>query len=75
MASGFFLKYQKELAILVSYTDSKNRKNGANTCLINSAIYKYQKNFEVFNFGGSSMQTIAKYFLSFLGETNQYQQI
>jgi hypothetical protein len=75
VASGFFLKHQKEVAILVSSTDFKNRKNGANTYLIHSAICKYQKNFELFNFGGSSMQTIANYFLSFGAETKEYQQI
>ena len=75
VASGFFLKHKKTVTLLVSSTDFKNRKNGANTFLINSAIYKYQKDFGVFNFGGSSMQSIAKYFLSFGAETLKYQQI
>ena len=75
VASGFFLKNKDEVTILVSSTDFKNRKNGANTFLIDRAIYKYQKNFETFNFGGSSMQTIAKYFLSFGGNSTEYQQI
>jgi len=75
VASGFFLKHKKTVTLLVSSTDFKNRKNGANTFLINSAIYKYQKDFEVFNFGGSSMQSIAKYFLSFGAKTLNYQQI
>lgn len=75
VASGFFLKNKKELSLLVSSTDFKNRKNGANTYLIDRAIYKYQNTFKTFNFGGSSMQTIAKYFLSFGAETKQYQQI
>jgi hypothetical protein len=75
VASGFFLKNKKELGLLVSSTDFKNRKNGANTYLIDRAIYKYENTFKTFNFGGSSMQTIAKYFLSFGAETKQYQQI
>jgi hypothetical protein len=75
VASGFFLKNNGEVTILVSSTDFKNRKNGANTYLIDRAIYKYQKNFEVFNFGGSSMLTIANYFLSFGGFSADYQQI
>ena len=75
VASGFFLKHKDTVTLLVSSTDFKNRKNGANTFLINSAIYKYQKDFGVFNFGGSSMQSIAKYFLSFGAETLKYQQI
>ena len=75
VASGFFLKHKKEVTILVSSTDFDNRKNGENTFLIDRAIYKYQKAFETFNFGGSSMQPIAKYFLSFGAKTSQYQEI
>ena len=75
VASGFFLKHKKTVTILVSSTDFKNRKNGANTFLIDRAIYKYEKNFDVFNFGGSSMQTVAKYFLSFEAITLSYQQL
>ena len=75
MASGFFLKHKEEVAILISSTDFKNRKNGANTFLISKAIYKFNKNFEVFNFGGSSMKNISKYFLSFGASTLKYQHI
>lgn len=75
VASGFFLKHKKKVTILVSSTDFKNRKNGANTFLIDRAIFKYEKNFDVFNFGGSSMPSIAKYFLSFGGNSLKYPQI
>jgi hypothetical protein len=75
VASGFFLKHKKTVTILVSSTDFKNRKNGANTFLIDRAIQEYAKDFDIFNFGGSSMQSIAKYFLSFGGNSLNYQQI
>jgi hypothetical protein len=75
VASGFFLKHKKEVTILVSSTDFDNRKNGENTFLIDRAIYKYEKAFKIFNFGGSSMQQIASYFLSFGAKTSQYHQI
>jgi len=75
VASGFFLKHKNTVTILVSSTDFKNRNNGANTFLIDRAIYKYEKNFGVFNFGGSSMKSIAKYFLSFGAKTIPYKQI
>jgi predicted GIY-YIG superfamily endonuclease len=75
VASAFFLKHKNEVTILVSSTDFDNRKNGENTFLIDRAIYKYQKTFGIFNFGGSSMQQIAKYFLSFGAKTSQYQQV
>ena len=75
VASGFFLKQNKTVTILVSSTDFKNRKNGANTFLIDRAIFRYSKHFNVFNFGGSSMESIAKYFLSFGSSTQKYSQI
>jgi len=75
VAAGFFLKHNKTITILVSSTDFNDRKNGANTFLIDRAIYKYEKNFSIFNFGGSSMQSIAKYFLSFGAISLNYTQI
>ena len=75
VASGFFLQHKECITILVSSTDFKNRNNGENTFLIDSAIQKYQDNYKLFNFGGSSMETIANYFLSFGAKTKEYQQI
>lgn len=65
VASGFFLKHQKTVTILCSSTDFSNRNNGANTFLIDTAIQKYGSSYETFNFGGSSMTSIANYFFSF----------
>ncbi|MEQ6124568.1 GNAT family N-acetyltransferase [Pseudotenacibaculum sp. MALMAid0570] len=65
VASAFFLKHKGEVTILCSSTDFSNRKNGANTFLIDKAIEKYCKEFTTFNFGGSSMSSVAKYFFSF----------
>ncbi len=75
VAAGFFLKHKNKVTILVSSTDFNHRKNGENTFLIDRAIYKYQKNYNLFHFGGSSMESIAKFFLSFGAETHTYQQI
>ena len=75
VASGFFLKHNNKITILVSTTDLKNRKNGANTYLIDQAIKKYLSNYKVFNFGGSSIKSIANYFLSFGAKENMYYQI
>ena len=72
VAAGFFLKHKKVVTILVSSTDFNNRNNGANTFLIDRAIYKYQNNFDVFNFGGSSIKSIANYFFSFGAQNRQY---
>jgi len=75
VGSGFFLKHKDRTTILVSSTDFKNRKNGANTFLIDRAIYKYQARFNKFDFGGSSMRSIAKYFLSFGASSENYMQL
>lgn len=65
VASAFFLKHQETVTILCSSTDFSNRKNGANTFLIDQAIQRYSSDYKTFNFGGSSMESIAKYFFSF----------
>ncbi|MCH3880854.1 MULTISPECIES: hypothetical protein [Tenacibaculum] len=75
VASGFFLKDVDRVSILVSSTDFKNRKNGANTFLIDRAIFKYRNGFKEFGFGGSSISSIAKYFNSFGAKTETYQQL
>lgn len=75
IASGFFLKHKSTVTILVSSTDFNFRKNGENTFLIHTAIQKYYNRFQFFNFGGSSMESIANYFLSFGAKTKEYQQI
>lgn len=72
VAAAFFLKYQKKITILCSSTDFSNRKNGANAFLIDQAIQGYLKKYQTFNFGGSSIQSIAKYFVSFGAKTYQY---
>ncbi|KOY50925.1 GNAT family N-acetyltransferase [Polaribacter dokdonensis] len=75
VASGFFLKHKNTVTILVSSTDFNFRKNGENTFLIHTAIQKYHNQYQFFNFGGSSMESIANYFLSFGAKTKEYQQI
>lgn len=72
VASAFFLKNKGEITILVSSTDFNNRNNGVNTYLIDRAIFKYQPHYETFNFGGSSIKSIANYFKSFNATTKNY---
>ena len=72
VAAAFFLKHQETVTILCSSTDFSNRKNGANTFLIDEVIQRYVNRYKIFNFGGSSMQTIAKYFFSFGAQEKTY---
>lgn len=75
VSAGFFVKNKGKISILFSATDFKNRNNGANTFLIHSAIYKYHKVNSQFNFGGSSIESIANYFNSFGAKTFTYSEI
>jgi hypothetical protein len=75
VSAAFFLKYKNEVTQLVCASDIGNRKNGAHTFFNHRAIFKFQPNFDRYNFGGSSMKSIAKYYQSFGAETKQYQQL
>ena len=72
VASGFFLKYKDTITILISSTDFSNRNNGANTFFIDVALRKYIDEYSEFNFGGSSIKSIAHYFNSFGALTKKY---
>ena len=72
VSGAFFLKQKKRVTELVCSSDFKNRKNGANTFMNDRAIYRYQKHFEIFDFGGSSMKRIAKYYKSFGAKDESY---
>ncbi len=72
VGAGFFLTYKERVSILVSATDLKNRKNGANTFLIDQAIQNYYKNYAIFDFGGSIMPTVANFFNSFGASDQEY---
>ena len=75
VASVFLLKHKNSITKLISSTSLKDRKNGANTFLIDRVIFKYHKDFSVFNFGGSSIKSVASFSKSFGAETEKYHQL
>ncbi len=75
VAGAFFLKHKKRVTELVCSSDFSNRKNGANAFMNDRAIFRYQKHFDVFDFGGSSMPGIAKYYKSFGAKDEHYYQL
>jgi hypothetical protein len=75
LAAAFFLKHKNKVTQLVCASDVSNRKNGVHTFFNDRAIFKYQSHFDIYNFGGSSMENIANYYLSFGSQTEKYQQI
>ncbi|MFY0603633.1 MAG: hypothetical protein JXQ93_06760 [Flavobacteriaceae bacterium] len=72
VASGFFLFHKNRVTELVCASDFNHRNNGANTFLIDCALFKYQKQYDVFDFGGSSIQTIRNYYKSFGASEENY---
>ena len=75
VASVFLLKHKNSITKLISSTNLKDRKNGANTFLIDRVIFKYHKDFSIFNFGGSSIKSVASFSKSFGAETEKYHQL
>ena len=75
VASVFLLQHKNSITKLISSTNLKDRKNGANTFLIDRVIFKYHKDFSVFNFGGSSIKSVASFSKSFGAETEKYHQL
>lgn len=75
ISGAFFLKNGTRITELVCSSDFKNRNNGANTFMNDRAIFKYERNFDLFDFGGSSMLNIAKYYKSFGAEDEHYVQL
>lgn len=72
IAAAFILLYQNRAVVLVSATDLQNRNNGANTFLLTQIIHYYKNQILEFDFGGSSIPSIASYFKSFGAETINY---
>ena len=75
VSGAFFLKHRKRVTELVCSSDFSNRKNGANTFMNDRAIFRFQRTFELFDFGGSSMPNIAKYYHSFGAVDEKYMQL
>lgn len=75
VASGFFIKHKHTVVILFSSTNLQNRKNGANTFLIDRSIFKYKNSCKIYGFGGSSIESIANFFKSFGAYTEEYSDI
>ncbi|OSY88496.1 hypothetical protein WH52_07015 [Tenacibaculum holothuriorum] len=72
VSSAFFVKLKNRVTEVVCSSDFSNRSNGANTFMNDRAIFKYQPHFKIFDFGGSSMKNIAKYYRSFGATDEKY---
>lgn len=75
VSAAFFVSNRNVITEVVCSSDFENRDNGANTFMNDRALFKFQPEFDLFNFGGSSMEGIAKYYRSFGGVDLMYTQI
>ena len=65
VSAAFFINYKERATELVCASDFDNRSNGGNTFFNDRAIYRYQTSYNLFDFGGSSMDTISSYYKSY----------
>ncbi|WP_196885287.1 hypothetical protein [Aureivirga sp. CE67] len=72
VAIGFFLLHKNKVTTLITATDFNNRKNGANTFLLDSVVRKHIGKELFFDFGGSNIPSIADFFNSFGAEETHY---
>lgn len=72
VSAAFFIKHNNKVTQVVCASDMSNRENGANTFYNDRAIFRYQQHFDLYNFGGSSIASIANYYESFGAETENY---
>lgn len=72
VAAACVLFYKQKATILFSSTDFENRDHGANTFLIAKIIETCANQIKEFDFGGSSIPSIANYFKSFGAKTITY---
>ncbi len=75
VAAVFFLKHKERVTTLITLRNKKYHKNGSNTFLIEQAIQYYKNKFNIFDFGGSSISSIASYYQSLRASENTYYEI
>ena len=64
-AAAFFLRYGNRLIYLNSFSTPEGRKLRAMYAILNEVIHKYEKSGFLFDFEGSSVESIATFFRSF----------
>ncbi len=75
ISAAFFVSHRNSVTEVVCSSDFNNRDNGANTFMNDRALHRFHTEFELFNFGGSSREGIAKYYESMGGVDHYYNEI
>jgi len=65
VASGFFLKDKSTITYLKGASNEVAKKNGAMFGLMDFAFSRYNKDFSIFDFGGSNIESVANFYKKF----------
>lgn len=72
IASAFFLKDKKTVFYLIGDCNEENKKKGAMYVLMDSAIQHYKDTFQLFDFGGSTIESVATFYKKMGGTDVNY---
>jgi hypothetical protein len=71
-AAGFFVRGEHSVINLFPSTTEEGKKNGASFMLIDAVLNKYEQSGLVFDFEGSEISSIARFYKSFGGQEAHY---
>lgn len=72
VAAAFFLKDKETVCYLIGDCNPEDKKNGVMFSLMDVAIKQYQKEFDVFDFGGSNVESVATFYKKMGGIDQEY---
>ncbi len=75
IAAGFFIKSKTEILFLKGSADAEGKSVGAMYLLLNYIFKNYSQKFEKFDFGGSSVETVASFNRNFGAKDSVYLQV
>ena len=65
LGAAFFMTHDKRVTFLKSYTSETGKKMGVSYYLMDHAIQHYAKDFIIFDFGGSKVESVAQFYKKF----------
>ncbi|MBN4071159.1 GNAT family N-acetyltransferase [Crocinitomix catalasitica] len=65
VAGSFFLKDKNRITYLNSAATDEAKKAGVMYCLLNFSFHHYKESFDTFDFGGSDVETVARFYKKF----------
>jgi hypothetical protein len=72
VAAAYFLKDKHTVCYLIGDADAEHKKEGVMFSLMHEAIIHYQAAFEIFDFGGSNIESVATFYRKMGGLDQEY---